>query len=163
VNTPSHAPPQSVAQEKSQTAADALHTKPGGAKPVQPGQVQAHVEKSQTENGPGAVPGHAAHCQSQVGAAPASSQVKPGPGDGPPQPAAHAQAQLPVSHTVAPGQPPQSGRHSGWQVTGLQVWPAGTPPAMPQSAGQTQVSFKQTNGAGWLQTQAPWSTRSGTQ
>ena len=163
VKAPSQAPPQSAAQVKSQTSADALHTVPGGARPLQPGQLHEQVEKSHTENGPGALPGHALHTQSQVGLAPASSHTKPGPGEAPPQLAGHAQPQVPTSHVVAPAQPPQSGRHSGTQVVGLHVWPAGTPPGRPQSAGHTQVSFRQMNGAGWLHTQALTSTRSGIQ
>jgi len=80
-----------------------------------------------------------------VGEAPVSSQVKPGPGGGPPQFVGHAHWHVLVSHSVAPAQPPQSGKHSGVHVVASHVSPAVKPP--PQSAGHKHWLLTHTNGA----------------
>jgi hypothetical protein len=94
---------------------------------------------------PGALPGQSAQTKLQVGFAPALSQTKPGPGGCPPQPPPGQEHEhVDVSHWVPPGQPPQSGRHTGWHVVASQVSPGRR--ATPQSAGQRHVPFTHTNG-----------------
>ncbi len=130
-------PPQSARHSNSQISELVLQYWPAGGSPAPHPSAQSHWQrlKSHVEFTLGAAPGHAKHSNPHV----VVLQVKPGGGFGSPQSAGQLQAQTPgvVSHTWPDAQPPQSSKHSGVHVEGLQVSFAGKPPGKPQSDGQT--------------------------
>ncbi len=108
---------------------------------LQSGQSHWQVAWLHSENGPGGLPGHAAHSYWHVD----RLHWNPGPGEGPVQPP-HSHAQVFELQLNPELQPPQLGRHSTVQDDTLHVCVAPRPP-VPQSDGQRHWPSTQTSGA----------------